>query len=38
MARVQTRFSMQTGDVICRATEAPFVKRTRELWTRQGHA
>ncbi len=31
-----TKFFHQTGDVICRATEEPFVKRTRELWTAQG--
>lgn len=32
----RTRFFVETGDVICRATEEPFVKRTRELWTAQG--
>lgn len=31
-----TKFFHQTGDVICRVTEEPFVKRTRELWTAQG--
>ena len=25
-----------TGDVICRAQDEPFIKRTRELWTAQG--
>lgn len=32
----RTRFFMETGDVICRATDEPFTKRTRELWTAQG--
>ncbi len=32
----KTRFFVQTGDVICRTEEEPFVKRTRELWTAQG--
>ena len=32
----RTRFFMETGDVICRATEEPFVKNTRALWTAQG--
>ena len=32
----RTRFFVETGDVICRATEEPFVKNTRALWTAQG--
>lgn len=32
----KTRFFVQTGDIICRAEDEPFVKRTRELWTAQG--
>jgi glycine/D-amino acid oxidase-like deaminating enzyme len=32
----RTRFFVETGDVICRATDEPFTKRTRELWTAQG--
>jgi glycine/D-amino acid oxidase-like deaminating enzyme len=31
-----TRFFHQTGDVIMRATEEPFIKRTREIWTAAG--
>ncbi|MBK6305806.1 MAG: FAD-dependent oxidoreductase [Gemmatimonadetes bacterium] len=34
----KTKFFHQTGDVICRAQDEPFVKRTRELWTAQGVA
>ena len=32
----RTRFFVETGDVICRATEEPFLKNTRALWTAQG--
>ena len=32
----KTKFFHTTGDVICRATEEPFVKRTLELWKAQG--
>lgn len=32
----RTRFFVQTGDVICRAKEEPFLTRTKELWTAQG--
>jgi len=32
----RTRFFVQTGDVICRAKEEPFLTRTRDLWTAQG--
>ncbi|MCC6930325.1 MAG: FAD-dependent oxidoreductase [Gemmatimonadaceae bacterium] len=35
-AEFGTKFFHQTGDVICRAQDEPFVKRTRELWTAQG--
>lgn len=31
-----TKFFHTTGDVICRASEEPFVKRTLELWKAQG--
>ena len=31
-----TKFFHHTGDVICRTTEEPFVKRTLELWKAQG--
>ena len=31
-----TQYYFATGDVILRATEEPFVKRTREIWTAQG--
>lgn len=31
-----TKFFHTTGDVICRAAEEPFVKRTLELWKAQG--
>ncbi len=32
----RTRFFVETGDVICRAAEEPFIKNTRALWTAQG--
>ena len=32
----RTRFFMETGDVICRAADEPFIKNTRALWTAQG--
>lgn len=32
----RTRFFVETGDVICRAKDEPFLSRTRELWTAQG--
>lgn len=32
----RTRFFVQTGDIICRAADEPFVSRTRDLWTKQG--
>lgn len=32
----RTRFYMQTGDVIMRSADEPFLKRTRELWTTNG--
>jgi glycine/D-amino acid oxidase-like deaminating enzyme len=35
-AAFHTKFFFETGDVIMRATEEPFVKRTRDTWTAQG--
>lgn len=35
-AEFHTKFFHQTGDVICRTAEEPFVKRTLELWKAQG--
>lgn len=35
-AEFNTKFFHTTGDVICRAAEEPFVKRTLELWKAQG--
>lgn len=35
-AEFNTKFFHTTGDVICRSTEEPFVKRTLELWRAQG--
>lgn len=32
----RTQFFFETGDVILRATEEPFIKKTREIWTAQG--
>lgn len=32
----RTRFFVETGDVICRAADEPFIKNTRALWTAQG--
>ena len=32
----RTRFFVETGDVICRTAEEPFIKNTRALWTAQG--
>lgn len=32
----RTRFFVETGDVICRTAEDPFMKNTRALWTAQG--
>ncbi|TAK10994.1 MAG: FAD-dependent oxidoreductase [Acidobacteria bacterium] len=32
----RTRFFVETGDVICRAADEPFVTKTRELWTKLG--
>jgi glycine/D-amino acid oxidase-like deaminating enzyme len=32
----RTRFFVETGDVICRVAEEPFIKNTRALWTAQG--
>ncbi len=31
----RTRFFVQTGDIILRARDEPFLERTRELWTKQ---
>lgn len=32
----RTRFFVETGDVICRSADEPFIKKTRDLWTAQG--
>ena len=35
-AAFRTKFWFETGDVIMRADDEPFVKRTRDTWTAQG--
>jgi len=32
----RTRFFVETGDVICRSADEPFIKKTRDLWIAQG--
>ena len=35
-APFRSKFFFETGDIIMRATDEPFVKKTREIWAAQG--